>query len=115
MKQYMLSLYQPDGDQPPVAELETIMARLAALRDEMKAAGSWIASVGLFPPSAATVVRARADGSPLITDGPFTEGKEHVGGFTILAEVDLDAALVWAGKMSVASTLPVEVRPIRVS
>ena len=112
MKQYMLSLYQPDGDPPPAEVLEPIMTGLAALRDEMVAAGSWVTAVGLYPPSTATVVRANAAGSPLILDGPFTEGKEHVGGFTIIAADDLDVALVWARKLSETSTLPVEVRPI---
>jgi hypothetical protein len=67
-------------------------------------------SGGLAPASSSTVVRA-ADGDVVMTDGPYVEGKEHVGGFTILAAPDLDAALAWAEKYAAATTLPVEVRP----
>ncbi|HXU06873.1 MAG TPA: YciI family protein, partial [Polyangia bacterium] len=59
-----------------------------------------------------TVVRVK-DGQPLITDGPFAEGKEHIGGFTIVEAPDLDAALAWARKFAQATTLPIEVRPVR--
>ncbi|GAA2631053.1 YciI family protein [Dactylosporangium fulvum] len=111
MRQYLLSVYQPDGDPPPPEVLAPIMANLGALTDDMKAAGAWVFSVGLHPASTATVVRDR-DGEALLTDGPFTEGKEHLGGFTIISAPDLDAALAWAGRMARATTLPVEVRPV---
>lgn len=110
MRRYLLSVYQPDGDPPPPEVLGPIMANLAALAEEMKAADAWVFSVGLHPASTATVVRDR-DGEALLTDGPFTEGKEHLGGFTVINAPDLDAALAWAGRMARASTLPVEVRP----
>jgi len=55
----------------------------------------------------------RADGSDLlVTDGPFAEGKEHIGGFWIIRAPDLDAALGWARKAAVACKLPIEVRPM---
>jgi hypothetical protein len=111
MRQYLLSVYQPDGDPPPPEVLVPIMANLGALTEEMKSAGAWVFSVGLHPASTATVVRDR-DGEALLTDGPFTEGKEHLGGFTIIYAPDLDAALAWAGRMARATTLPVEVRPV---
>jgi hypothetical protein len=111
MRHYLLSVYQPDGDTPPPEVLAPIMADLGALTEEMKAAHAWVFSVGLRPASTATVVRDR-DGESLLTDGPFTEGKEHVGGFTVIKAPDLDAALVWAGRMARATTLPVEVRPL---
>ena len=110
MRQYLLSVYQPDGDPSPEF-LAPIMADLAALAEEMRTAGAWVFTVGLHPASTATVVRDR-DGEALLTDGPFTEGKEHLGGFTIINAPDLDAALVWGAKMARASTLPVEVRPV---
>jgi len=69
-------------------------------------------AAGLHPASTATVVRAQ-DGDVLVTDGPFAEGKEHLGGFTIITAPDLDAALEWSAKMARASTLPVEVRPLQ--
>lgn len=111
MRQYLLSVYQPDGEPPAPEVLGPIMADLDALAEEMKAAGAWVFSVGLHPASTATVVRDR-DGDALLTDGPFTEGKEHLGGFTIINAPDLDAALAWGAKMARASTLPVEVRPV---
>ncbi len=110
MRQYLLSIYQPDGDPPP-GFLAPIMADLDVLSKEMRAAGAWVFSVGLHPASTATVVRDR-DGEALLTDGPFTEGKEHLGGFTIINAPDLDAALAWGARMARASTLPVEVRPV---
>jgi len=116
MKQYLLSIYQPDGDPPPPEVLEPIMRNVDALNEEMKAAGAWVFAGGLHPPSTATVVRLR-DGELFMTDGPFAEGKEHVGGFTIIKAPDLDAALEWARKLARALTLdqrvglPIEVRP----
>src|SRR5258708_28591678 len=83
MKQYLLSIYQPDGDPPPAPALERIMRDVHALRQEMKAAGAWVFASGLYPSSTATVVRLK-DGDLLTTDGPFTEGKEHIGGVSIV-------------------------------
>jgi hypothetical protein len=112
MKQYLLSVYQPDGDPPPPEILDPIMRDVSAWRAEVKAAGAWVFDAGLHPASTATVVRLR-DGDVLMTDGPYTEGKEHVGGFTIIRAPDLDAALDWAGRLARAiGLLPVEVRPL---
>jgi hypothetical protein len=111
MPQYLLNVIQPDGQPPEPAVLEPIMADMRALREEMKTAGAWVFSAGLHPASAATVVRDR-DGEPLLTDGPFAEGNEHIGGFTIVEAPDLDAALAWSAKMAKAVTLPIEVRPV---
>jgi hypothetical protein len=112
MKQYLLSMYQPDGGPPPAAFLEQVMRDVRVVREEMQAAGAWVFAGGLHPASTATVVRFR-NGDVLTTDGPFTEGKEHIGGFTIVKAPDLDAALEWAGKFARATTLPIEVRPFR--
>jgi hypothetical protein len=110
MKQYLLSVYQPEGTPPPPEVLAKIMRDLDALRGEMKAAGAWVFSGGLNAPSTATVLRL--DGSEmLITDGPFAEGKEYLGGFTIITAPDLDSALEWGRKLARATTLPIEVRP----
>jgi hypothetical protein len=111
MPQYLLNVIQPDGEPPEAAVLDPIMADLLALREEMKVAGAWVFSSGLHPASAATVVRHR-DGETLLTDGPFVEASEHIGGFTIVEAPDLDAALAWTAKMAKASTLPVEIRPM---
>ncbi len=113
MKQYLLSIYQPDGDPPPPEVLEPVMRDLAALNDEMRAAGAWVFGAGLYAPETATVLRAK-DGEVFMTDGPFAEGKEHLGGFTIVQAADLDAALVWGRRLAeVLSPLAIEVRPFR--
>ncbi len=112
MTQYLLSVYQPDGPPPPSVDMDQISRDLAVLNEEMKAAGAWVFTGGLHPPSTATVVRAR-DGELLTTDGPFIEGKEHIGGFTIVDAPDLDAALMWAAKFTRATMLPIEVRPFQ--
>jgi hypothetical protein len=109
MKRYLLSLYQPEGNPPPEV-LEPVMRDLAALNQELRDAGAWVFAGGLHPPSTATVLRA-TDGEVLMTDGPFAEAKEQIGGFTIIEAPDLDAALEWGRKLALATTLPVEVRP----
>jgi hypothetical protein len=110
MKQYLLSVYQPDGPPPPDVDLEKVMRDIHELHEELKAAGAWVFDGGLHPASTATVVRVKED-EVLITDGPYAEGKEHIGGFTIIRAPDLDAALEWGRKAARATTLPVEVRP----
>jgi hypothetical protein len=114
MKQYLLSMYMPEGDPPPPEVLEPIMRDLEALETEMKAAGAWVFSGGLHAPSTATVLRVREGGEVLVTDGPYAEGKEHIGGFTIITAPDLDAALEWARRYALAvALLPIEVRPFQ--
>ncbi|PYR95552.1 MAG: hypothetical protein DMF84_00425 [Acidobacteria bacterium] len=112
MKQYLLSIYQPDGDPPPPEVLDNVMRDVNAVRQQLKAAGAWVFAGGLHPASTATVVRVQG-GDVLTTDGPFTEGKEHIGGFSIIKAPDLDAALEWGRKLARATTLPIEVRPFR--
>jgi hypothetical protein len=112
MKQYLMSVYQPDGDPPPPEVLGPIMERVGQWNSELRAAGAWVFTGALHPASTATVVRPRG-GEMVITDGPFAEGKEHLGGFTILAAPDLDAALGWSRKFVAATGLPVEVRPVQ--
>ena len=87
-----------------------IMRDVRALREEMKAAGAWVFSGGLHAPATATVVQLK-DREVLTTDGPFIEGKEYLGGFTIISAPDLDSALHWGRKVARATTLPIEVRP----
>jgi hypothetical protein len=110
MTQYLLSIYQPDGPPPPPEVLDAVMRRLDALNDELRNADAWVFAGGLQPPDTATVLRPR-DGDVLVVDGPFTEGKEHLGGFTVVAAPDLDAALGWGRKLAEATGLPIEVRP----
>ncbi|MBF6078446.1 YciI family protein [Nocardia beijingensis] len=110
MKHYLLSIYQPDEGAPD--DLDEIMRDLAALNDEMRAAGTWVFAAGLHAPSTATVLRAEGD-DLLITDGPYVEGKEHIGGFTVIRATDLDEALEWGRRLAAVVTLPIEVRPIQ--
>jgi hypothetical protein len=112
MAQYLLSVYQPVGPAPAPEVLAPIMQDLENLNRDMKAAGVWVFAAGLHPTDTATVVRQQGP-EVLLTDGPFVEGKEHLGGFTVIDAPDLDAALGWAGKLARATTLPIEVRPIQ--
>jgi len=117
MKRYLLSIYQPDGPPPPPDALHRVMEDITAFIEETKKSGAWVFNGGLHPPSTATVVRVRS-GEALITDGPFAEGKEHIGGFVVLKAHELDSALECARKLARILTLPgndtglaVEVRP----
>jgi hypothetical protein len=113
MTQYLLSVHNREGDPPPAAErMATIYADVDAFNKELKDAGAWVFAGGLEPADTATVVRA-GDGETVLTDGPFTESKEHIGGFWVISAPDLDVALTWAEKGSRACVNPVEVRPFQ--
>ena len=112
MKQYLLSIYQPDGPPPPPEVLAKVMRDIDAMNQELKASDSWVFAAGLHAPDTATVVRVK-DGDVLMTDGPFVEGKEHIGGFTIIKARDLDVALEWGRRLAQATGLPIEVRPFQ--
>jgi hypothetical protein len=114
MKQYLLSVYQPEG-RPDQDVLDGIMKNLDALNEEMRAAGAWVFAGGLHPPSTATVLRAGGAGDDvLVTDGPFIEAKEFLGGFTIIQAADLDEAMGWARRLAeVLAGLAIEVRPFQ--
>jgi hypothetical protein len=111
MPQYLVAIHHPDGYDLAVAEDEAMDRDIDALNDEMKAAGVRIFVGGLHPASSAKSLRAQPDGKVLVTDGPYLETKEHVGGFWVLEAVDLDEALAWGRKAAVACRAPVEVRP----
>ena len=112
MTQYQLCVYDTGEAPPPDDVIEQMHADVNAVNEEMRQAGAWVFGGGLQPASTATVVQAR-DGEMLLTDGPFTEGKEHVGGYWVIEAADLDAALDWARKATVACRAPVEVRPFQ--
>lgn len=112
MPQYLLSVFQEEGALPPSPEqAEVIMARVAAHQEELKAAGAWVFFAALTDASSATVVHASRDDVSM-TDGPYAESKEQIGGFTVIEAADLDDALEWARKGSEACMWPVEVRPV---
>ena len=116
MSQYLLSTYAVEGDpapEPPSPEaMQAMMTRIIALEAEMDATGTFVFGGHLHGPDAATVVRM-GDSELITTDGPFVESKEHIAGFYIINADDLDAALVWAGKVVEALHHPIEVRPFR--
>src|SRR3954468_18541433 len=113
MPQYLLGMYQPDGVVPLPEFLAPIMAELGEITKEMQAAGAWVFAAGLHDASTATVLRAQEGGDVLVTDGPYTEGKEHLGGFTVIEVPDLDVALGWGRRYAEVTGLPIEVRPFR--
>ena len=108
MTQYMLSMYYPQVTDAVPDDLPAIMARVEAYNAELHDAGAWVTTYGLEPAHGARVVTA--GDPPLVTDGPFQEAKEHLGGFWIIEATDADAAAAWAAKASVAVGLPIEVR-----
>jgi len=112
MTQYMLSVYMVDGDDIPAEEYPAMFAAVDAVNAEIKAAGAWVFAGGLHPADVATVVSVK-DGEVVTTDGPFAETKEQLGGFWVIRADDLDAALEWASKATVACRGHVEVRPFQ--
>jgi hypothetical protein len=110
MKQYLLSVYHPETEPP--GDIDQIMRDVDALNEELRGAGAWVFAGGLHPSSSATVVRLEGD-EVLTTDGPFVEGKEHIGGFWVIKAPDLDATLEWARKATRACRVPIEVRPFQ--
>ena len=112
MPKYLLSVIQPDGEPPAPEILGPIMERVAQYDAELRASGAWVFNAALHDASASTVVRAE-NGEIVMTDGPYVEAKEHIGGLSIIDVPDLDAALSWARRAAEASTLPIEVRPFR--
>lgn len=110
MKQYMLSVIGDESVDVPDDVMQQMYQDVDAYNKELTAAGAWVFGTGLHPTSTATVVTAK-DGDVVTTDGPYLEAKEHLGGFWIIQAEDLDAALDWAAKASVACQGPVEVRP----
>ena len=113
MPQYLLSVWhdEPYDDLDfSSPDAQRIGAQVTALNAEMEQAGAWVFGTGLRPASSATVVRATGTDVSM-TDGPYAETKEQMGGFWIIEAADLDAALGWAGKAAVACEGPVELRP----
>ena len=114
MPMYMLSVHHSPDAMPPSTEeeMQKVFKQVDAFNTEVQAAGAWVFAGGLFPSSTATVVRVDR-GDILITDGPFIEGKEHVGGFWVIKAPDLDSALEWSRKATRACAAAVEVRPFQ--
>ncbi|MBC8092111.1 MAG: hypothetical protein H7Y15_09285 [Pseudonocardia sp.] len=108
---YLLGVQFDESVPPPTdADRDASFARVGVVHVEMKAKGIWVFAGGLLPSDSATVVRVR-NGTTAMTDGPFAETKEQLGGFWVIEVDDLDAALVWAEKAAEACGCPIEVRP----
>jgi len=110
MPQYLVAIHHPDGYDGSL-EGEAMARDIDVLNEEMEAAGVRIFVGGLTPVSSARSLRPQPDGKVLITDGPYLETKEHIGGFWVLEAANLDDALAWGRKAAVACRAPVEVRP----
>ncbi|MBC3190961.1 hypothetical protein H7X46_07780 [Pseudonocardia sp. C8] len=117
MNQYLLAVYESGGtvEGAPATpeEMQSFMARVVALEDELDNAGAFVFGGALHGPDAATVVRGGTGLDKITTDGPFTEAKEHIGGFYIINAVNLDEALNWAERVVEATNHAIEVRPFR--
>jgi hypothetical protein len=111
MTRYLVAIHHPDDYDPAVAEDDAMRRDIDALNDEMRTAGVRVFVGGLKPASNARSLRVKPGGEVLVTDGPYIESKEHVGGFWVLEAADLDEALAWGRKAAVACRAPVEVRP----
>jgi hypothetical protein len=112
MPQYLISVWHDDTYETDFStpEAQRRVAQVGAFNDELQKAGAWVFAAGLHPASSATVVRS-SGGRVSMTDGPYAETKEQMGGFWVIEAPDLDAALEWAGKAAAANEGPVEVRP----
>ena len=110
MAQYLVAIHHPDNYDSS-KEGEAMQNDIHALNKEMIAAGVRIFAGGLTPARDAKALRAQLGGKVLVTDGPYLETKEHIGGFWILEAADLDEALAWGRKAVIACRAPVEVRP----
>ncbi|GAB3500043.1 YciI family protein [Flexivirga lutea] len=110
MAHYLLKMIQPVGEVPDASVLAPVMQQLAVVQRELAAQDSWVFGGGLHQPEAASMVRP-GDSGPVVTDGPFAEGAEFLGGVTIIDVADVDEALRWAGRYVEITGLATEVAP----
>lgn len=113
MTQYLLSVHHDYDSETPADEMEKAYRAVDEFNQSVQASGAWVFAGGLEAPSTATVVAAHQGGDPVLTDGPYVETKEVLGGFWVLEAADLDAALELARRASAACMAPVEVRPFQ--
>jgi hypothetical protein len=111
MTQYLVAIHHPDNYDPSL-EGEAMVRDIHVLNKEMDAAGARFFAGGLESAPKAKSLRKQPSGEVVITDGPYLETKEHIGGFWILEAADMDEALAWGRKAVIACRLPVEVRAI---
>ena len=111
MPQYMLLIYSSDEARPSDAELQAEMPKWFEYTQALQESGAMVAGDALQPVETATTVRVR-EGETVISDGPFAETKEALGGYYLVDVPDLDAALAWAAKIPNVGYGSVEVRPV---
>lgn len=111
MQKYLVAIHHPDDYDPSTAEDAVMDQAIDALNEEMVAAGVRVFVGGLQPVTRSRSLRGQADGSVLITEGPYLQTGEHMGGFWVLEAADQDEALTWGRKAALACRAPVEVRP----
>lgn len=109
MPQYLVAVKHP-ANYDPSLEDEAMVRDIGALNQEMNAAGARLFAGGLGSPGQTKSLRPQPNGNVSITDGPYLEAKEYIGGFWILECADMDAALAWGRKAVIACRVPVEVR-----
>jgi hypothetical protein len=114
MPQYLLSVWHDEDYTVDFSgeEAQRLFAQVGAFNEKAERAGAWVFGAGLQPASSATVVRSQA-GQVSMTDGPYAESKEQMGGFWVIEAPDLDSALDWAAQAAAACEGPVEVRPMQ--
>ena len=113
MTQYLLAVHMVDGQPAPEpAEMKRMYSQVDTFNKELQREGQWVFAGGLHPATTATVVRS-SGGEVVITDGPYSEAKEQLGGFWVVEAPDLDVALSLAARASAACEGPVEVRPFQ--
>ena len=113
MKQYLLSVHHVgDYPTPDTDDMQRMFAQVDAFNSTLQESGAWVFAGGLHPKETATTVRFK-EGATLVTDGPFAETKEQLGGFWVIEAADLDAALELAQQAAVACEGDVEVRPLQ--
>lgn len=113
MTQYLVAIHLPDDYDPSTAEDDALRSDVTALNEEMKAAGVRVFVGGLQPAGTAKSLRLKPGGRVSMTDGPYIETKEHIGGFWVLETANLEEAVAWGRKAAVACRAPVEVRAFR--
>ena len=111
MPHYLVANYLPDNFDPSTVT-EAMIEEIHALNREMIAAGVRKFACGITPAASTKTVRKQTDGTVLVTDGPYLETKEHLGGFWILEAADMDEALAWARRGSITCDAVGEVREL---
>lgn len=115
MTQYLMSVWHDDEYEIDFStdEAQRVGSQVDAFNNELQTVGAWVFGGGLNPASSATVLRAKTADDVSMTDGPYAETKEQMGGFWVIEAADFDSALEWARKATIACEGPVELRPFQ--